>query len=151
MKRFTGLFLAILFIAASASAAGTVSVVTANVRASPTGPAYTKYTVTWVSDGSGDVTGNSGEFSNIERGVLIQTSFTPDGGGTQPTDLYDATLTFDGVDVLDGVAANLSNSTSTMIMFDPPIFYDATSNLDLVISNAGASNAGTFVLWVRAQ
>lgn len=150
MKRFTVLFLALLFTATSAFAVGTVTVVAKNVRASPTGPESVKYTVTWVSDASGDVSGNSALFSSIIRGELRQAQFTPDSGGTQPTDLYDATFTYSGVDVLDGVAANLSNSTATMIMFDPPLFYDAMSNFDLVISNAGNAKGGEFVLWMSA-
>lgn len=143
MRRFTfTLFLALVLTAVTASAAGTVTVTALDV-----GRGHTKYTITWVSDASGDVTGNSTDFSII-TGSLRQASFAPDSGGTQPDDLYDATFTFNGVDVLDGVAANLSDTTSVIIMFDPPLFYDGTSNFDLVISNAGNAKGGTFVLWM---
>lgn len=143
LRRVTPWVVLILLLTASfVYAVGTVTITTADV-----GARRVKYTVVWVSDASGDVSGNSAEF-DIMRGWLRQAQFTPDGGGTQPTDLYDATLTFSGVDVLDGVAANLSNSTATIILFDPPILYDATSNLDLVISNAGNAKSGTFVLWM---
>jgi len=125
-------------------AVGTVTFTSTNV-----GSGFVKYTVAWVSDASGDVSGNAVQF-NVIRGALRQAQFTPDSGGTQPSDLYDATFTFNGVDVLDGVAANLSNSTSTIIMFDPPLFYDATSNFDLVISNAGNAKGGTFTFWISA-
>ena len=137
---------AVLFLltASLVYAVGTITFTSTNV-----GSGFVKYTMAWVSDASGDVNGNSGQF-NIIRAALRQAQFTPDSGGTQPTDLYDATFTFNGVDVLDGVAANLSNSTSTIILFDPPLFYDGTSNFDLVISNAGNAKGGTFVLWISA-
>ena len=145
MRRLVVLFLISLIAgvgASSASAAGTVT-----VTASDVGRGHTKYTVAWVSDASGDVNGNSDEFLII-KGSLRQASFAPDSGGTQPDDLYDATFTFNGVDVLDGVAANLSDTTSVIIMFDPLLFYDGTSNFDLVIANAGNANGGTFILWM---
>lgn len=134
----------LLFTAASASAAGTITFTVLSV-----GAGYVKYTAAWVSDASGDVSGNSAQFT-IMRGSLRQAQFTPDSGGTQPTDLYDATFTYSGVDVLDSTGDDLSNVTSKIILFDPPIFYDATSNFDLVISNAGNAKGGTFVLWVSA-
>ena len=141
MKRFA-LALALILTAVTASAVGTITFTALNLT-----PGYNKYTVAWVSDASGDVSGNATQFV-IPRGRIHQAQFTPDSGGTQPTDLYDATLLFSTVDILDGVAANLSDTTATIIMFDPPFFYDATSNLDLVISNAGNAKGGTFVLWI---
>ena len=125
-------------------AVGAITFTSTNV-----GSGFVKYTMAWVSDSSGDVSGNSGKLG-IVGGALRQAQFTPDSGGTQPTDLYDATFTFNGVDVLDGVAANLSQTTSTIIMFDPPLFYDQTSQFDLVISNAGNAKGGTFLLWISA-
>ncbi len=125
-------------------AVGTITFTSTNV-----GSGFVKYTMAWVSDASGDVSGNAVQF-NITRSALRQAQFTPDSGGTQPADLYDATFTFNGADVLDGVGANLSDTTSTMILFDPPLFYDETSNFDLVIANAGNAKGGTFVLWVSA-
>ncbi len=136
------LFLAFVLTAITASAVGTITFTSLGL-----GPGYNKYTAAWVSDASGDVSGNAASF-DIPRGRIHQAQFTPDSGGTQPDDLYDATLLFSTVDILDAVAANLSNSTATIIMFDPPFLYDATSNLDLVISNAGNANGGTLVLWV---
>ena len=134
----------LLLVASIVYAVGTVTFTSTTVK-----PGFAKYTIAWVSDASGDVSGNAATYGIIP-GVLRQAMFTPDSGGTQPTDLYDATLLFSTVDVLDGVAANLSNSTSTIVMFDPPIFYDATSNFDLVISNAGNAKGGTFTLWISA-
>src|SRR3972149_11704103 len=44
-------------------------------------------------------------------GLLERAAFIPDGGGTQPTDLYDVTITDpDSLDVLNGLGANLSNA-----------------------------------------
>ena len=133
-----------LLVASIVYAVGTVTFTSTNV-----GSGFVKYQIDWVSDASGDVNTNAVIF-DIVKGALRQAQFTPDSGGTQPTDLYDATFTFNGVDVLDGVAANLSDTTSKIIMFDPPIFYDATSNFDLVITNAGNAKGGTFLLWVSA-
>jgi hypothetical protein len=145
MLRRVALFIALLLLVLAVSVAYAVGTIT--FTSLDVGGRHTKYTAAWVSDASGDVSGNSAQF-NIMRGSLRQAQFTPDGGGTQPTDLYDATFVYSGVDVLDGVAANLSNSIATIIMFDPPLFYDGTSNFDLVISNAGNAKGGTFVLWV---
>ena len=144
MRRLAVLLLILVFAAIIASAVGTITFTPTVLNAG-----YVKYTVAWVSDGSGDVSGNATQFA-IMKGRLRQAQFTPDTGGTQPTDLYDATFTFSGVDVLDSTGDNLSDTNSKIILFDPPFFYDATSNLDLVIANAGASNGGTFTLWVTA-
>ena len=144
MKRRALIVALLLLVASLVYAVGTVTFTSTTVN-----PGFAKYTIAWVSDASGDVSGNAAQYSIIP-GVLRQAMFTPDGGGTQPTDLYDATLLFATVDVLDGVAANLSNSTSTIVMFDPPLFYDATSNFDLVISNAGNAKGGSFTLWISA-
>jgi hypothetical protein len=80
----------------------------------------------------------------------------PDGGGTQPSDLYDVTLVdTNAIDVIAGVGANLSNATSTLKVpsFGTTTLYryyhDGTQQLDLVVANAGAAKGGTVVLWVR--
>jgi hypothetical protein len=54
----------------------------------------------------------------IPDGTIIAVEFTPDSGGTQPTDLHDVTCTDDeGVNVFDdgagtSIGANLSNAAS---------------------------------------
>lgn len=145
MKRLTIALLVLLLTVATASAVGTITFTVTNL-----GRNMMKYTVDWVSDGSGDVSGNASQFL-IARGEIVQAQFEPDSGGTQPTDLYDATFTLVGIDVLDTTGDNLSNSTGKIVLFDPPLFFDASSDLDLVIANAGASKGGTFTLWVKTN
>ncbi len=81
------------------------------------GSGVSKYSLDWTSDASGNVSANS---VNLPSGTIVAVTFTPDSGGTQPTDLYDLTMTCDthGVNILDdgsgtSIGANLSNATST--------------------------------------
>lgn len=135
-------------ITAPVFAVGTVVVTTLEI-----GGGVTKYTVDWTSDASGAVSSNA---FNVKRGELLQVKFVPDGGGTQPTDLYDVTLVdSNSVDVLAGGGANLSNAASTIKVpsFGATTLYryyhDGTSTLDLVVANAGNAKGGLLILWVR--
>lgn len=111
----------------------------------------TKVTLAWVSTSGGAVSGNA--FA-APAGELLQVKFVPDAAATQPSDQYDATLVDEnGVDVLAGAGANLSNAAgsikvpsfgaTTLFRY----FHDGAQNLDLVIANAGAAKGGTVVLW----
>lgn len=114
-----------------------------------------KVTIAWTSDGSGNV--NTNPFTP-PTGELLQVKFIPGAGGTQPTNLYGATLVDqDGVDVLDGNGASLSNTTSTVrtpLTGDGAsgkthrFLIDGAETLDLQISAAGASKTGTVILWI---
>src|SRR5688572_2234141 len=75
--------------ATTVDAAGTVTVTQATVVNTST-RRVVRYTVAWVSTAGGAVSANS--FS-IGAGTLVSARFIPDSGGTQPTDLYDVTLT----------------------------------------------------------
>jgi hypothetical protein len=87
--------------------AGSVTTTTAQLAGG-----LTKYTLAWVSDASGDVSGNA---VTLGEGELQQVTFIPDGGATQPENEYDVTLLdADSVDVLGGVGANLSNAAAGM-------------------------------------
>lgn len=69
--------------------------------------------IDWISDAAGAVSANAFDLPLCE---LLQAAFTPDSGGTQPTDAYDFTITDpDGADALGGTGANLSNSTATKV------------------------------------
>lgn len=104
----------------------------------------TKYTVAWTSTAGGAVSGNAFQ---IRRGELVQVKVIPGSGGTQPTDLYDLTIEdADGVDLLAGAAANLSNSESAIFIW-PLSYLDNT--VDVVIANAGSAKTGTVILWIR--
>ncbi|MFH9073443.1 hypothetical protein [Streptomyces alboflavus] len=90
---------------------------TATVSAVTGGAGVRKYSLDWTSDASGDVSGNS---VTLPAGTIVAVTFTPDSGGTQPTDQYDVTMTCDqhGVNVLDNgagtsIGANLSNAAAT--------------------------------------
>jgi hypothetical protein len=143
-----GLFLCAvvaLLLQASPQAVGTVTVTTttlSDIRA-------VKYSLAWVSDGSGNVSTNPQTF---RPGSLIQIKFIPDGGGTAPTALYDVTLVdASGIDYLGGTGANLSATVSTQTRVAAPLIYDATGTLDLVVANAGVSKGGTVQLWIQIQ
>jgi len=149
MARLRRLLLALtaclLLAGSSPRAAGTVTVTSAGV-----GGGVTRYTIAWVSTAGGAVSSNA--FS-VNRGEILQVKFVPDGGGTQPSDLYDLTLVdAASVDYLAGTGANLSNAAATITVpkvnssFRP--FVDGTATLDLVVANAGAAKGGTVILWI---
>jgi len=130
--------------------AGTVA-----VAAAALGCGYTKYTITWVSSAGGAVAENAVE---IRRGHIHQVKFVPDAGGTQPTDLYDATLVdaiSGGVDFLTGIGANLSNANRKIGV--PQVGDGSTAyqrvfheggDLYPTVANAGNAKGGTIVLVV---
>jgi hypothetical protein len=134
-----------LLLQASPQAVGTVTVTTttlSDIRC-------TKYSLAWLSDGSGNVSANPQTF---RPGQLIQIKFIPDGGGTAPTALYDVTLVdANGINYLGGVGADLSATVSTQTRVAAPLIYDATGTLDLVVANAGAAKGGTVQLWIQIQ
>lgn len=110
-----------------------------------------KYTIAWVSDASGNVSGNS--FNVEQPGELLQVQFTPDGGGTQPTNAYDLTMTDPaGFDVLGATGANLSNAASAQAVPVIGTYFrralDAVAHTP-VVANAGNAKGGTFTLLVR--
>jgi len=134
-----------LLLQASPQAVGTVT-----VTPTPLGDIRAmKYSLAWVSDGSGNVSANPQTF---RPGSLIQIKFIPDGGGTAPTALYDVLLNdANGIDYLGGTGANLSATVSTQTRVAAPLIYDATGTLDLVVANAGAAKGGTVQLWIQIQ
>lgn len=142
MRMKWGAALFAVCLAASADAAGSLSVSTA-----PVGSGMVRYTIIWTADGSGDVSGNR---LDIKRGEITQVQFVPSGGGTQPDDLYDVVLNeTNGVDVFDGLGSNLPQGTTEIGRIVPGYLHDAIITLDLVVSNAGASNVGTISVWVK--
>ena len=103
----------------------------------------------WVSDASGDVNGIP---TKDISGYPVRVVFIPDSGGTQPDNSYDVELQDqEGQDVLAGAGADLSNSGNSQFSllqttFD---FQGFSGELDLVVTNAGASNGGTVVFYWR--
>lgn len=130
----------ILMLGVGLRAAGTVTSTKASY-----GGGLTQYTFTWTSDGSGVVSGTT---VSIKAGRLVAVRFMPNGGGTQPSNLYDVTLLEGTIDLLSGQAANLSNTTGAYFSFDPPLAHDPLTPLQLSITNAGSMKGGVMTLWV---
>lgn len=124
--------------------AGSITVTTSKIGV------LTKYSIAWVSDAAGAVSGNP---FNVENGEIVQVRYTPDGGGTQPSDLYDVTMTdAQSIDVLGGTGANLGNAASTYHVPAVSTYFRRTLEagaLTPVVANAGNAKGGTIVLLVR--
>lgn len=146
MKRWlVGLVLVWVALAGVPQAAGTVTVASVNLRGN-----LVQYTVTWVSTAGGAVSGNA--FS-IAAGRLVSIRFTPDSGGTQPTDLYDVTLaeTSGVADLTSGQGANLTNAAAVLVQWDPPLYQSGARTVDVVVANAGNAKGGTVVILVQTS
>ncbi len=82
-------------------------------------------------------------------GLIERAVFIPDGGGTQPTDQYDVTVTdSDGVDVLAGLGANLTNA-ATVSKTHADGLTAAVGKLTLNVTNAGNAKGGLVILYLR--
>jgi len=113
------------------------------------GGAVKETRLAWTSDASGDVSGTPTE--NDINGVLLNVKFVPGSSGDQPSDNYDVTLLdADGIDVLDGLGADLSNAAGSIIT---PLAGDGMvhvrSTLNLVVANAGDTKSGEIVIYWR--
>lgn len=108
--------------------------------------AVKKITFAWTSSAGGAADKQTAHAYSgaIERVVTI-----PSGGGTAPTDQYDCTLLDDdGTDVCFGNAANRSSSATEQIAASSLGIIE-NSHLYLHVTNAGASKAGTFIVYLR--
>lgn len=143
--RWAALVLTLLLTAPSVFAAGTVTA-TSTAAASSNGHVM-RYTYHWTSDASGNVSGDTSTVV-LRDGHIIKMEYVPDGGGSQPSDLYDLTLLdANSVDLLNGIGANLSNATSTIILA-PDLWVDRAEHLQIVVANAGNAKGGTVSIWV---
>lgn len=114
-----------------------------------------KYEIAWTSDASGDASGTTG---GLVSGHIVRVVFKPGTAGSQPSAAYDVTLTDSySVDVLTGLGANLSNSTTTDVCPGVEITDGTTTSimpvavcdiLTLTVANAGNTKSGTVVLYV---
>ena len=114
-----------------------------------------KITLDWLSDATGVVSGTA---TKRLTGSLLRVVFIPDSGGTQPSDLYDVVLNDDnGLNVLAGQGANLSNATASNVVPGVPLKDGTTTSisvcilddtLTLGITNAGAAKGGNVVLYL---
>jgi hypothetical protein len=84
----------------------------------------------WLSDAAGDADQESVEVYN---GELLFAAYTPDGGGTQPTNLYDVVVNdADGVDILGGDGIDKSNAAAVFQPDPASLGVTAHSKLTLV-------------------
>lgn len=103
-----------------------------------------KVVFAWTSSAGGAADGVTTKAVNgvVQRAVII-----PNLSTTQPTDLFDVAVTdSDGVDVLNGYGANLSNAHTT-VMDD--LGACANDLLTLAVTNAGNAKTGSVILYVR--
>lgn len=118
----------------------------------------TKYSVTWVSDASGNVSG--GAFG-VKMGTIVAVEFVPGVGLTQPDNLYDCDcLDGEGVSVFDNgagatIGANLSNEAAShavpLVGLTGVTIYRRWhhgGNLQLTVANAGDTNSGVVNIFV---
>lgn len=128
------------------------------VSASKLKAGVTKYEVVWVSDASGDVSGST---FTMKQGTIIAVQFVPGSGALQPTDLYDVDLLNSlGITMFDDgagttIGANLSNAVAQqrvpLVGLTGVTIYrrwHAGGTAQLLVSNAGDSNAGTINIYV---
>lgn len=101
----------------------------------------------WLSDASGDADlATTGYYT----GRVVWAAFDPDSGGTQPTNLYDVTVTDgDGYDVLNGGGANLSNAANVYKAIEDKLGSVHYSLLTLTVSNAGNADGGIVTLLIE--
>lgn len=113
-----------------------------------------KLTITWTSDGSGDV---SEAISEANMKILIGKNlahFITDPGVTAPTDNYDLTLLDAyGVDVLgaEGMNRDTANSEQSVPALKSGVYGDRIIDtaLTFTIAAAGDTKQGTVILYFR--
>lgn len=106
-----------------------------------------KVTFTWSSSAGGAADGAT---TYAYDGEILEAVQFPDGGGTQPTNLYDVVVNdADGIDVLGGLGANLSNAANTIKQFKDGLLCVAGSALTLAVTNAGDAKGGKVILYIR--
>jgi len=122
----------------------------------------TKISMTWTSTSGGAVSQTvvDGNGNTVYvSGELLRVVFIPGTGGNQPSNNYSAQLTDqNGIDLLAGQGATLSNTTTTHVCPGVKVTDGATSTeraiagddkLTLVIGSAGNGKQGAVVLYLR--
>jgi len=102
----------------------------------------------WLSDASGDVTGNA--TTEYYSGDVVYFATVPDAAGTQPTDNYDVTvLDKNSLDVVNGLAANRSNASTQYVDKFDGLGAIANSQITVTVANAGNAKGGITYIWIR--
>ena len=139
MRRILALVVAALLATVPSYAAGTVTVSETTIGSIK----LVKFTWTSSAGGAADGATTLTYDGGIQRIVTV-----PDGGGTQPTDLYDITLLDgNGVDVLVANGANRSN-TATEQVPGSALGITVASALTLHVTNAGNAKGGVVYVYV---
>ncbi len=101
----------------------------------------------WLSADTGVVTSAT---TKAYDGLLERVVFTPDAAGTQPTNLYDVTITDpDGNDVLAGLGADLSNAATVVKVHSNGLTAVSGQKLTLNVANAGNAKGGIVIVYLR--
>ena len=142
MNRFMKIWVTawiVILVATLAFAAGTVTVSENTVQS------VKKITWSWTAAGGAADQATTAAFD----GDLIGFATIPGTAGDQPDDNYDVTITdADGLDVLLGQGAN-RDETNTEYVARASIGAVSGSVLTVNVSNAGTTNKGTVILWLR--
>jgi|SRR5579872_576097 len=114
------------------------------------GAGVTKYSLAWTSDASGNVNSNP---IALKRGHILQAKFVPTNGGVQPSASYNVTLPDpDGVDLLAGKGATLSNTNSTIaipvVSGVGAMFSEGFAAVNLTVTAAGVTTNGRVDIYV---
>jgi len=106
-----------------------------------------KIVFTWLSAADGTATSTT---TNPFTGLIQRVVQIPDGGATQPTNLYDVVVNdSDGSDVLHGLGADLSNAATTVKDYTDGVGAVVNSTLSLSVTNAGAAKGGKTIIYLR--
>ena len=112
-------------------------------------PTVKRVHMDWLSTAGGLV--NSILTKNL-AGVIVRFCFVPDDGGTAPDQAGGYTVLIvdaDGLDVLAGDGAGLSNTVDSQII---PILVDGIAivgTLELQVTNAGNAKGGQITIYLR--
>jgi len=116
-----------------------------------------KVILDWTS--SSDTGAVSGVLTKPLAGIIDRVTFVPDSGDTQPSNQYDVTLEDEeGIDVLGGQGADLSNAAASSTVGGVPLKDGTTTTtvpfaisgtLELKVAAAGNSNGGQVILYLR--
>jgi hypothetical protein len=132
------------------AAVGSFTVTTADL-----GAQLKKVSIAWTASAGGAVSGAS---FPLARGHILQVKFVPTNGGVQPSNNYAATLVdADGVDLLAGKGATLSNTAASIAVpavsslspaFNDPSIGSPPGSVTPTIASAGNGGQGRIDLIV---
>lgn len=109
-----------------------------------------KITFDWLSSAGGAADAVT---TNYYTGEILRYVEVPDSGGTQPTNAYDVAVTDDdGVDVLAGLGADLSNAAASQFVAGSlgiPLGVVANAQLTLAVTGAGNAKGGQTILYIK--